>query len=425
MTTISKSRSWRVMTQGLTYSAAGGWNAPSIRTYDCSSASLGTRNPKWRSQIKKKQDATTPFTASYTKFNPKSDFYAMQESAFFKPFDTLPNVVTVATGDQMRIATIGNPESYSIVTANNKALKSFVQRANATQRSFQGGVFIGELRESLQMIRNPAKALRKRLDGYLSQAKKRGTAAARGKRGNIADKSSSKHRSVRSALADTYLENAFGWQPLLSDIDSGAKALARLKYHVYQPTESVSGLGHDDSFTESNGTYSASHGGDWGFRERTYYSISVRYSGAMKCAAPNIRVMEELGFTPRNFLPTVWELIPWSFVADYFTNIGDMIEGVTFNRASIVFCSKTERKVATKKPCSHWWNYNDVQDYLVNSSFRPSKPSAERKWVNRVKYSGNFIPDFEFEIPGMGSKWINLAALARNSQSVTKALRKL
>jgi len=31
------------------------------------------------------------------------------------------------------------------------------------------------------------------------------------------------------------------------------------------------------------------------------------------------------GFQPSEFLPTAWELLPWSFLADYFSNIGDCL----------------------------------------------------------------------------------------------------
>lgn len=32
-----------------------------------------------------------------------------------------------------------------------------------------------------------------------------------------------------------------------------------------------------------------------------------------------------MGLTIQEFVPTVWELIPYSFVVDYFTNIGDVV----------------------------------------------------------------------------------------------------
>lgn len=431
----------------------------SIATVSCNSMRVLQDNPRWRQEVKRGRDATTPFSATLNRYR-SDDRFSLACMVVYKNTNGIPiNTENKSVyGGWMRFTSCTDPTTYSLTEANNQALKHFVQKARGVQRSIQGGVFIGELREALSMIRNPAKGFRRRLDVYLQDAKKRSEKAvkttrlsqtvARSKNSRKSSKTISpkdrirsarnlraqqarmlrdeRKRSVKRALADSWLEASFGWLPLLSDVDSGAKALARLNYLMYQPLEEVTARGRQDIILDQTGGSGTSGTATWAHDNRTRIELTVQYKAGIKTAAPHARPFAEFGLMPSDFLPTAWELIPWSFVADYFTNIGDIIEGYSFNRADVAWCARTTRRMSTKTCINVRATPNaQPKDEVVFIYFRPGNPIWERKEVIRSKYDGTFVPSFQFEIPGMGVKWINLAALSANCINVSKSIKGL
>lgn len=66
---------------------------------------------------------------------------------------------------------------------------------------------------------------------------------------------------------------------------------------------------------------------DFVFKLRGYTDSDVsRFSGQVslwwRLLNPNVGVIQKMGFT--DYFSTIWELIPWSWAIDYFTNIGEM-----------------------------------------------------------------------------------------------------
>jgi hypothetical protein len=121
---------------------------------------------------------------------------------------------------------------------------------------------------------------------------------------------------------------------------------------------------------------------------------------------------KDLGFTLSEFVPTVWELIPYSFLVDYFTNFGEVVSAVSYPRSNFRWIMK--------------WTITDRKDELLAPWMEPgSNPLGKNKAIGdpcsvvtrqivRAPYYGSLIPDFRFEIPGLSMKWLNLAALAAN-----------
>lgn len=54
------------------------------------------------------------------------------------------------------------------------------------------------------------------------------------------------------------------------------------------------------------------------------------------------RLTELLGFSFENFIPAVWEVLPWSWLADYFLNIGDIIQAGVTNTSAVTWINRTE-----------------------------------------------------------------------------------
>jgi hypothetical protein len=153
----------------------------------------------------------------------------------------------------------------------------------------------------------------------------------------------------------------------------------------------------------------------------TYVVHEVQYYGAVKVTMSSFsgRVSEEAGLRVRDFAPALWEWIPYSFLVDYFTNIGDIVEAASFPRSDVAWCARTIRNTSTRDGSRMTIVKNSSTAYPLTNHVEvlaayPSTLIIERKYVERDKYLGSFVPSFQWEIPGSKNfkKYLNIAALA-------------
>lgn len=290
----------------------------------------------------------------------------------------------------------------SINSANNAALRRLNSEIKAAYRYMQGSVFIGELSEALRMIRNPFKILETDIFRWL-----RNLPVKKFRGGSV--------RQVHKRVSDAWLENSFGWQPFMHDIDDGVRALASLSA-VTPPHKTVHGRGKDNKLTYEGSIIPPlncdAEGSKW-----LEESVSVKYHGSVWLEQPsNMTTLHRFGISLSDVLPAVWELIPYSFLADYFTNLGDIIEAYTVNTSSIRWLErgiKRESKRTLRFNVSIRPTNPTIYKLEVISNVGSGVNTASCANVERINYTGgSLIPTFQFEIPGMSMKWLNLAALA-------------
>jgi hypothetical protein len=309
----------------------------------------------------------------------------------------------------------GNPASIGLGDADSRALGRFLRNAYDVQHALMGGVVIGELRQTLQTIRNPAKGLRELVDKW------RGTAIRLRRRRNFLPIGQHK-ASVLENLADAWLEVQYGWRPLMSDIRGGAEALNR--YYAAQglSTRRITGTGKAEANVGSELVEEHTHNNVifYNHVERTASHSIVIYRGAMRVQVKDPKTMDPalLGFDLASWAPTAWELIPYSFLIDYFSNIGDIILGWSSLGTKFSWVNKTTvryyEKVSMTQPHPQWQKAGTDWDSgaIEILSYAPAKVVIQKRSVSRNKYEGLLIPDLDFEIPGLGSlKWLNIAAL--------------
>lgn len=377
----------------------------------------GDNLKNWRRLIATGLDATTTLTA---------DVATIQPGSLNGSFHTY--VVPVGSYGQNDEATgraqgagflipsdPGSGGGIDVTSADNAAKFHFTQKGISVTQKFQGGIFLGELRETLHMIRQPAKAFREGLSRYFISVKKLRRIRNR--------------KLLGRAVTDTWLEFAFGWRPLVSDIDAGAKALADLQ--ASDPSfERITGRG--SSFVDRGSLpVGASNGGlSWTYRPARFDKATVIYRGAIGVTPSKSKLLDPayLGFDPVSWVPTVWELIPYSFLVDYFTNIGDVINAWAFQRGSLRWCNRTIVREAVrsnkelnyisfKQIGSDFGGYKTFTQQsitcpLMNGPDGPHFGETRRRFIQRASFSGSLIPNFQFEVPGVGTKWINIGALA-------------
>lgn len=401
-----------------------GSNPPVIssdRGYDAWNDTFsGFRNPNWRAQVRSHVGATTPLSGNKQEVKGDVAGYAYLD---YQPNAANPShTIRMYRGRVYLGLTFAPPTSLTIDEAYNAAKASFYNNARDQFRMLQSGVVIGELRETLRMIRNPAQALRRRIDEYVFLARKR----AKGHRA-ISDPAS-RRRHVDRAISNTWLEAQFGMRPLMGDVKAGAEALAesveRFK-GAYAPAfgsgKDEANLGQEDEILQL-----PSPTGNSDIRYRCSYRstarASVRIKGQVAINVDNPLLMRQdlFGVSLNEFIPTVWELIPYSFLVDYFTNIGDVLSAWTFPR----------KRIAWHNCSSHLLREKVVHGYMLDPNTYKGPPNVVHAWhgdtisftstVKRVeRWSGTLgWPNPRFRIPGLSLKWLNIAALARSRRLV-------
>lgn len=387
--------------------------------------------PGWRQRIAKGLNATTLLDAEYTKlvYVPGHIYLgkwcggSVNRFGFYQYDGDLLKGHTTAWAKPPAAPTVVDDKT------RDEALQRAIKNARQKQNHFRGGNFLAELGDTLRGLRNPAKGFRNLLDTYHRNARRRVKRAV-GRRPipvsqrDFRDLERDKPdvaRAAQRALSDSWLEANFGWTPLISDTVDAYHALRALSARV--PLARFFGRSSNDD-PPTYASSSVSHQiTTLTFNVRTLKRYECTFYGAVKVRTDcpqSAQAVEEFGVRTRDFLPAVWEAIPYSFLVDYFSNIGEIIEAASFPRSDIAWMARTYRnhsirsteQVATVVPSSPAFPANNSNKVF---SFTPSRVEWDRTYVNRTAYSDSIVPALRFEIPGSGDwkKWANITALAR------------
>lgn len=370
------------------------------------SVTFGDNVADWKECLRTGRPATTSMNGT------KKEIHVTSGSVRFD----WPNQPSfdVEIGGRQRLAHTfpsGNPALVDVTNADGIALGKFHQKLSLINTAIQGGVVIGELRQTLQLIRNPALGLR-RLVSDQAEVLRRIRAQRR-----LLPIGLHKQK-VAENLADAWLELQFGWRPLLSDIKNGAQALHRYNRGNSVTTRRITAVETRRRELSNNAYQQAESFAGWGIRSVEMEHHQVIYRGAVRVEAQDPKVFDPalLGFNPGSFVPTAWELIPYSFLIDYFSNIGGIIYGLSNLGTELAWCNRTVRRSLEKTETAFRWPLTWATGVSISGTYATcvSKSST----VERAAFNGNTIPGVAFKIPGFGSlKWLNIAALVASRRA--------
>lgn len=359
--------------------------------------------PGWYNLIRNGQNATTALSGERRKLVvQEGEFSASFQPPFFDPY----RYWTRTRGDLCQSFS-PNGLAFDLSYATDEAKRKFVKNCLSEMQALEGQVFLGELGQTLHLIKNPAKALRESLNDYFRKLKKRRKGSKRNK---------------RQVLADSWLEYVFGVQPLVSDIEGGLEALRRFSESP-QRFKPVRATGRDQVDFSPGPLVVASGVIEYTINRKHFANASVKIQGAVDLqTGGNSVVTQQLGLGLDRFVPSLWEIIPYSFLVDYFSNIGDIISSWAFGTKNLRWAYKGER---VETVFEHTVSEYAKNPALGDGSFKlvralPCTSRGTHTVVTRYPSIDSLVPSFRLEIPGMASKkWLNLAALAQSRRSLT------
>lgn len=182
------------------------------------------------------------------------------------------------------------------------------QNANAHQADILTD--LAEARQTVQMLRNPTSSL---------QGLTKAITNSLGKK--IGGGKVKILKAVAKTPVDMWLQYRYGVRPLVSSVNGVLDALATSKVkerHTYRGSYSL------NAQSASSGTISWNAGNHSWIQSNTD-NVSIR--GGLLFQEEVIRKSTALGLTAGGMLAVPWEIVPFSFVADWFVNVGSFLQG--------------------------------------------------------------------------------------------------
>lgn len=376
-------------------------------TYKWEEYRVGADDPKWRDKVARMEQATNAYSCFRVRYHPSEALASVvyydtltksDKSEALEGFmDMLPTLWEITESDCPLDSAV-----------SSLALERFVSHVNDAMSPVKGMVFLGEIMETVRMLKKAGRFLFSDLSRFMEEAKKL-----------------TPGRRFHNRITGLWLEYALGWMPLLAETENALTLLAQ----VEPKARTVRGTARSKTAEVSTGRLNMSRFQDtstgdvvhvvWNQRYLTENSAVVK--GAIKTSLlqpgyASRGVAARWGFTLREFVPTIWELIPYSFVVDYFSNIGAVINGVFFDMSVLAWYFRTqkaagERNVSFTKLHAPTRIGRFIQQ---SSAFKPDTFTGRGERLVRDK-PGLFVPEIRLQYPALDStKWATLASLLIN-----------
>lgn len=198
--------------------------------------------------------------------------------------------------------------------------------------------------------------------------------------------------SISKSLASNWLELQYGWKPLLQDIEGTLKSLSVLNASATTFVQRVVASGKAVAYAESSFDPLVVSGQNLGTGKNIFHTTTTaRYTLRYKIADPLKSFLAQTGFT--NPVNLIWEILPFSFVVDWFLPIGPYLEafsafdGLVFLDGSLTQFTKNRTVSAVD---------NEQVSRLNNTSFVIEHSRYLVDWVklDRTKLTAFPTPTF-------------------------------
>lgn len=422
MATYVKNRSISFPSESRGRSWLDGWTAPPAETVTqrvitCQRVLNGDRMPNWKSRIKAGQDATTNMTAVFDTIEALKWGKITQRYRYnARPAWVFTAELAGDVGLTNNIDLFGPIDPVQPTTAvDNIARGIFYNKLASITKSFDGLVFAKELRETLSLLRNPTKTLNQLAQDFLGTLRKR-------KRTHP--------RTWKRDISSAWLEQSFGWKPAINDAMNIVATFERLTPAIGNVKRVVAGASKMYD-TSSSLPSKKKTGGVLGsvqnsglvfdvYDGRSYETVTVRYRAGVivRTEAPKWYSPELWGFDPSAWVPSAWEMLPWSFLVDYALNVGSVLNAVcvrkydyTFANYTLVQKSYIHRVLKLREKDQLGISLPSYTYIGTTGDVAAKYHNATRKRVTRSVISGVPLPELQFSWDFTDGQLLNVAAL--------------
>jgi len=200
----------------------------------------------------------------------------------------------------------------SLNYAYNKAYNKFIDKIGT---SAEIGASLAEARQALSMM----EARVVQLYRFTKKLRRLDLVGAQRELGleKFSRKALKKKTKSAKDFGNLWLEFHFGWEPLVKDIGSAIEVL-----QSNFPDARIKGSASVKIIDRRR-----SDGGTIHYRETTDGFAAYKLSATVTVSNPNLALASQMGFI--NPAAVAWELVPFSFVVDWFSNVGDVISSMT------------------------------------------------------------------------------------------------
>jgi len=180
-----------------------------------------------------------------------------------------------------------------------------------------------------------------------------------------------------------YLAYRYGLKPLMNDLEAVKKGMLS----EVGKTRSTS-----RGFSQASNSSSASTATHYAGLDAFYRVISVNEDytfRAMSLDEYTATFFSNIGFTAKGLVTLPWELLPYSFVADWFVNFGDFIGSLvpTVGYNQLGSCLVETRHITEVVTAQHYGDYNSGISVVT-----PISGSCTRTWDIKSRVLGPFAP---------------------------------
>lgn len=359
-----------------------------------SSKRVGIELPRYKQLIANRMGATTPLTAHQETVTFQSGSHSF-EDVFESPSGLKPGdyiYTSDKNGWSFNQAVPPAVVSDAVAKAEADATGRYYSKIQDIQKSVQGQVMALELKQTVQLLKNPFTSGVAVLKALLNNA--------------------STFRGPVRRSSELWLQYRFGILPLISDIEGIKKALSKVSTPEFIGSERVYAVRESattDIWTGAD-QYGVNLKGNIVTSCKAESIIRFGYHHSAKSAfTARTDDLAESFLNIRDLPSTAWEVIPYSFLIDYFLNVGSILNAATTYTGDVVWTSRS-----TVTTCTTVLTVSTAE--VVNKSvyrlisFNPSVVTRKIRRVNRTTAPPG-IPALTFELPGSNIKLANIAAL--------------
>ncbi len=423
----SKSHNWNWFSRGENRKYVNGVLVSKVpndtQLQDSLNSTCEDHGPDWRVRLKRDPVFTGYLSSIWS-------ILRFVGEPLFEVIGKLTNLSVVRyTGTSIgAIPSTGSKDMSLLEKARSQAIAKLLARYHEKTRSVQGLVLLGEMRETAHLISSPARGISAILAAYHKRVRPSVKVLLSPRRPGVSRNSYAKQlNKARNRISNAWLVASFGLSPLLGEAQRAYDFYHRVNNSKDSEFIPIRAKGKSENANPT--TIQTQQMNEFAFlryvRLRSW-ECNVKYRTAISArrpVGPDGIPHVEFGTSVRDFVPTVWELIPYSFFVDYFTNVGQILDAWAF--CDVFPRGVQETVVHIAKEVISGYQIHPIPNNpntLLSGTISDATFEARTTWVERQLLTALPIPSLSVSTGISGRQFANIAALASNRFNIYSRL---